>query len=62
MAASAVYVAGAVVCHQKAERSFSLAGQPLPVCARCTGIYVGAALTVLALMYMNVSAARNNVI
>jgi len=49
VAASAVYVAGAVVCHQKPERSFRLAGQPLPVCARCTGIYVGAALAVMAL-------------
>jgi len=47
--ASAIYVAGAVVCHQKPERSFSLAGQPLPVCARCTGIYIGAAVAVIAL-------------
>jgi len=49
VAASAVYVAGAVVCHQKPERSFHLAGQPLPVCARCTGIYAGAALAVLGM-------------
>ena len=49
LAASAVYVAGAVVCHQKPERSFHLAGQPLPVCARCTGIYAGAALAVLGM-------------
>jgi uncharacterized membrane protein len=49
VAASAVYVAGAVVCHQKPERSFHLAGQPLPVCARCTGIFAGAALAVLGM-------------
>jgi len=49
LVASAVYVAGAVVCHQKPERSFHLAGQPLPVCARCTGIYAGAALAVLGM-------------
>ena len=49
LVASAIYVAGAVVCHQKPERSFSLAGQHLPVCARCTGIYVGAAMAVFAL-------------
>ena len=29
------------VCHQIVRRSFSFNGQPLAVCARCTGIYVG---------------------
>jgi uncharacterized membrane protein len=29
-------------CHQISERSFHLAGFPLAVCARCTGLYVGA--------------------
>lgn len=43
MAAAFIYAAGAVVCHQKAERSFHLSGVPLPVCARCTGIYLAAA-------------------
>ncbi|MER3429355.1 MAG: hypothetical protein C4334_14940 [Pyrinomonas sp.] len=31
-----------VVCHQRPERSFYLWGYPLAVCARCTGIYLGA--------------------
>ena len=61
VAASAVYVAGAVVCHQKAERSFRLAGQPLPVCARCTGIYIGAALAVVALAGGTVGMRRSRV-
>jgi uncharacterized membrane protein len=39
-----VYAAGAVVCHQRPERSFMAAGVQLPVCARCTGIYSVAAL------------------
>lgn len=39
---SPVYHVYGQVCHQIAERSFSLAGQPLAVCARCLGIYVGA--------------------
>jgi uncharacterized membrane protein len=48
--ASAVYAAGAVVCHQRAERSFEWTGEPWPVCARCTGIYVGAAVAALVLL------------
>lgn len=35
------------VCHQLRERSFYLAGHPLAVCARCTGIYFGFAAGVL---------------
>jgi uncharacterized membrane protein len=46
-AAGAVYRAFASVCHQQAERSFTIDGHALAVCARCTGIYVGfAACTV----------------
>lgn len=29
------------VCHQMAERSLTLGGHPLGVCARCTGLYLG---------------------
>jgi uncharacterized membrane protein len=43
-----VYTAGALVCHQKPERSFHLWAAHLPVCARCTGIYLGAAIAALA--------------
>lgn len=43
-AALSVYFVGSLVCHQKPERSFVLFGARLPVCARCTGIYLGAAL------------------
>lgn len=32
---------GSAVCHQMAERSFIFGKVPLPVCARCTGIYSG---------------------
>jgi len=32
---------GYAICHQIAERSFHIAGQQLPLCARCTGIYMG---------------------
>lgn len=47
-AAALVYRAGAVICHQRPERSFHLAGVPLPVCARCTGLYASGALAALA--------------
>jgi uncharacterized membrane protein len=42
-----VYGIGHVICHQLPVRSFHLWGAALPVCARCTGIYVGAAVTAL---------------
>jgi uncharacterized membrane protein len=40
----AIYQTGALVCHQLSERSFYLWGRQMPVCARCTGLYGGAAL------------------
>jgi len=36
-----------VVCHQRPERSFHWHGAQLAVCARCTGIYLGACTTAL---------------
>ena len=35
---------GYAVCHQIPERSFWLNGRPLPLCARCTGTFLGAFL------------------
>jgi uncharacterized membrane protein len=40
--AAMVYQGGAVVCHQRPERSFVVFGRPMPVCARCTGLYASA--------------------
>ncbi len=39
---AAAYLVGSVVCHQRPDRSFHLWGARLPVCGRCTGLYVGA--------------------
>jgi uncharacterized membrane protein len=39
-----LYSCFAPLCHQRPERSFRAFGQPLAVCARCTGIYLGAFL------------------
>ncbi|TGM09654.1 DUF2085 domain-containing protein [Leptospira yasudae] len=33
-------------CHQWEERSFSYKGHPFPVCARCTGVYIGQCIAV----------------
>jgi uncharacterized membrane protein len=37
----------ALVCHQLPGRSFWIFGAPIPVCARCLGIYLGSALGLL---------------
>ncbi len=33
---------GYAICHQMSEHSYHLGGRQLPLCARCTGIYLGA--------------------
>ena len=43
----AVYTIGSFVCHQLPERSWRLWTAQMPVCARCTGIYFGAAIAAL---------------
>lgn len=42
-----IYGSFSAICHQLPERSFHLLGFPLAVCARCTGIYVGALIGLL---------------
>ena len=46
--ASSIYKAFGFVCHQIPERSFHLAGNKFAVCSRCTGLYSGFAVAVLA--------------
>ena len=40
----AAYQIGSLVCHQRPERSFHLAGIQMPVCARCFGLYLAGAV------------------
>lgn len=39
---------GYALCHRITERSFTINGRQFPLCARCTGMYLGAALAIAA--------------
>ena len=45
--AAFLYLSFSTICHQDAERSFQLFGNPWAVCQRCSGIYFGLFLTLL---------------
>jgi len=51
--AAAVYAAGSRVCHQRPERSFHIVGRQMPVCARCTGVYVSAAAAIPFVLFVS---------
>jgi hypothetical protein len=53
-----IYAAGSLICHQRPERSFHLLGAQMPVCARCTGIYAGAAVAA-SVWFRRVRASRH---
>ena len=42
-----IYYMGGLICHQRPERSFVLAGNQFALCARCTGMYLSLLLTVV---------------
>jgi uncharacterized membrane protein len=46
---------GYAVCHRIEVRSFHMGDRPLPLCARCTGLYLGAAAT---LAYFHLAGRR----
>jgi uncharacterized membrane protein len=41
---------GYAICHQMASHSFLINGLPMPLCARCTGIYLGVMTGLLILI------------
>lgn len=43
-AGALTYRAAGLVCHQDPARSYRTGRWPVPVCARCTGLYLGGAL------------------
>ena len=45
--AAGTYLVGSLICHQRPDRSFRLWGVQMPVCARCAGLYLGAAVGAL---------------
>jgi uncharacterized membrane protein len=47
---------GYAVCHRIEERSFHVDGRQLPLCARCSGMYLGA---VLGLVFLSLTYRRS---
>jgi uncharacterized membrane protein len=45
-------VIGYAICHQLPERSFFLDGHQLPLCARCTGTFLGAIVGMIAMLLL----------
>jgi uncharacterized membrane protein len=43
-----IYAFFSLICHQAPERSWFLLGQPLPVCIRCSAIYFGFLIALVA--------------
>ena len=52
-----VYAGASLVCHQRPDRSFEWGAAQFAVCARCTGIYVGAAVASVAAACLGTRAA-----
>ena len=59
LAPSTLMPVGASICHQRPERSFFFDGRQVPVCARCTGLYAGAAFAVPLALIAASSLASN---
>jgi uncharacterized membrane protein len=55
---AAVYQAGGLICHQRADRSFRTGAAQWPVCARCSGLYMSAGLGALVMLGVRRRVAR----
>ena len=54
--ARAIYTFGDWECHQHASRSFFLNGNQMPVCSRCTAIFLSIGITTFALVFFRIKA------
>ena len=50
-----LFTVGSLICHQRPERSFFIGAHQLPVCARCTGIYLSAAAGLIGWLAFKIS-------
>jgi uncharacterized membrane protein len=50
-----IFAVGSVICHQRPERSFFLDGHQLPFCARCTGLYLSAAVGLIGWVALKIA-------
>ena len=57
--AEVIYRGFGIFCHQRPDRSYFIDGHKLGVCSRCTGLYVGFAVTLL--LYPLIRSLRSNV-
>ncbi len=46
-----------LLCHQRPDRSFFIRGRQFPVCARCTGVYIGEFAALLSYRFIKPPAA-----
>jgi hypothetical protein len=55
----AVYGIGSLICHQLPERSYHVWAAQMPVCARCVGIYFGAAAASVVAAFRTAEVVRH---
>ena len=51
---SSIYTAGDILCHQKLDRSFSINGNEMPFCARCTAIWLGITIGLVFIIFYRI--------
>ncbi|MBO3840535.1 MAG: DUF2085 domain-containing protein, partial [Candidatus Brockarchaeota archaeon] len=49
---------GSLVCHQRPDRTLWIGGNYLPVCARCTGAYLGFLLGYVLIPFLSNKKAK----
>lgn len=47
----AMKIGATIGCHQRADRSFFWKGHQFPICARCTGVFIGYILALTAINF-----------